>query len=89
MLIDKPFSSDADIERARQIAERFSTSGVPVRTVGKEVVESLDIGGLSESTYEKLARLCSNRYVDMRLNVKSARELSNYLFGYVIEPASK
>ena len=85
----KPFVSKADLDAARIVAEKFSVSGVLVKPIGVAVLTALEEGeeGLSESAYEKLAKLCHNQSPDHKRNVKLAKELSISLFGCVIEPA--
>ena len=80
----KPFATDADLETARTLAEKFAVSGVHVRAIGKEVLASLDLGGLPMSSYAKLARMCRNQNVDHKRNVQLAKELSTSLFGCII-----
>jgi hypothetical protein len=84
----KPFSSNADLEAASQIAKRFAAAGAVVKPIGKEVLAALDQGGLPESAYDRLARMCRNKNVDHKRNVAMARELSELLFGCVIESSS-
>jgi hypothetical protein len=85
----KPFASDADLEAARIVAEKFSKSGDLVKPIGVAVLTALEEGedGLPVSAYEKLARLCQNKSPDRKSKVKSGRELSISLFGCVIEPS--
>jgi|LakMenEpi03Aug12_release.lakeMendotaPanAssembly.Ray.scaffolds.fasta_scaffold193963_1 hypothetical protein len=80
-----PFASDADLETATNIAERFALAGSLVRPIGKEVLASLELGGLPDSTYERLARMCHNKNVDHKRNAQLAKDLSQALFGCVIE----
>jgi hypothetical protein len=80
-----PFGVDSDLEVARRVSEKFARSGVLVKAIGKEVLASLEEGGLPLSTYEKLARMCHNKNPDNRFNSESARELSKALFGCVIQ----
>ena len=81
----KPFSSNADLGAATLIAERFAAAGTFVKPIGKEVLASIDQGGLPEAAYDRLARMCRNKNVDHRRNVAMAKELSELLFGCVVE----
>ena len=79
------FASNADLEKARQLSEIFRRGGIHVKAIGNEVLAAIDEEGLPESAYDRLARMCHNRNVDMRRNVAVAREISIALFGRVIE----
>ena len=81
------FSTAADLDAAKIVAEKCAKGGAALKPIGKEVLESLDEGSLPESTYERLARMCHNKNVDHKRNVLLAKELSNFLFGEVIKPS--
>ena len=85
----KSFSSDADFDAARIVAEKFSVSGVLVKPIGVAVLTALEEGedGLPVSAYEKLAKVCHNKSPDHKHNVKAAKVLSIALFGSVIQPS--
>lgn len=80
------FVPDADLETAKQLAEKFAVGGVLVKSLGKDILASLKSGQLPQSTYERLARVCHNRNVDNKRNVMAARELSSVLYGCIIQP---
>jgi hypothetical protein len=82
----RDFVPNADLDAARQLAENFSVGGVIVKSLGKDILASLETKCLPDAVYDKLARLCHNKNIDNKRNVIAARELSCILFGVVIQP---